>query len=64
MSGQAISILLAVLVTLFSLFLIGYLVGSYIYKRKHHLPTGDCAYCHKGKDKLLKDYRKFYGNNH
>ena len=35
-------------------------IGVYIYKRVHHLPTGDCAYCHKSKKQLLKDYYKQY----
>lgn len=64
MSGETVSILLAVFVILFSLSLIGYLIGAYIYKRKHNLPTGDCAYCHKKKGQILKEYRKFYSNNH
>lgn len=64
MNGNTVSIILAIVVALFSLSFIGCLIGSYIYKRKHHLPTGDCAYCHKKKGQILKDYRKFYGNNH
>ena len=63
MSGEAVSILLAVVCILFSLSLIGYLLGSYIYKRTHNLPTGDCACCHKKKGQLLKEYRKYYGKN-
>ena len=63
MTEQAISILLAVICTLFSLSLIGVLVGRFIYKIKHHLPTGDCAYCHKSKSQMLKDYHKRYSNN-
>ena len=63
MSGEALSIILIVVAIVFSLSLIGYLLGSYIYKRKHHLPTGDCAYCHKNKGQLLKEYRKLYGQN-
>ena len=35
-------------------------IGVYIYKKIHHLPTGDCAYCHKDKKQLLKDYYKQY----
>ena len=35
-------------------------IGVYIYKRAHHLPTGDCACCHKSKKQLLKDYYKQY----
>lgn len=62
MSGETVSIILAVVSILFSLALIGSLVGSYVYKRSHNLPTGDCAYCHANKDKILKEYRKKYGS--
>lgn len=58
MSEQALSILLAIICTLLSLGLIGYLVGSYVYKKKHNLPTGDCACCHINTKRLLKQYRK------
>ena len=63
MSEQVVSILLIVFTVVFSLSLIGYLVGSYIYKRTHNLPTGDCGYCHKKKGQLLKEYRKFCAQN-
>jgi len=37
----------------------GYLIGSYIYKVKHHMPVGDCAGCankmKKAMDKAKKD---------
>lgn len=39
------------------------IIGFYIYKKAHHLPTGDCACCHKNKKQLLKDYHKKFGNN-
>ena len=58
MSEQALSTLLAVICILFSLGLISFLVGSYVYKRKHNLPTGDCACCHTNVKKLLKKYHK------
>ena len=38
-------------------------LGTYIYKRVHHLPTGDCACCHKNTKKLLKQYHKKYDKN-
>ena len=53
---------LEIIVIVASIAFIGTLLGIYIYKRIHHLPTGDCAYCHKGKDKLLKEYHKQFGN--
>lgn len=58
MSSEALSILVAILCTVFSLALIGTLVGRYVYKRMHGLPTGDCACCHINTQKLLKKYRK------
>ena len=36
------------------------ILGVYIYKKTHHLPTGECACCHKSKKQLLKEYRKFH----
>lgn len=63
MSETALSILLAVLCIIFSVGLIGFLIASYIYKRKHNIPTGDCAYCHKGTKKMLDEYHKCYCNN-
>ncbi len=36
------------------------LIGVYIYRKAHHLPTGDCACCHKSKEQLLKEYHKYY----
>lgn len=53
-----LSTLLAIIVITLSVLFIGFLLGRYIYKRAHHLPTGDCAYCHKSTKKLIKEYRK------
>ena len=36
------------------------IVGIYIYKKVHHLPTGECACCHKSTKKMLKQYHKAY----
>ena len=33
-------------------------LGRYIYKKIHHIPTGDCACHHINKKKILKQYRK------
>ena len=49
-----IEILVLVLVIAF----LGTLLGIYIYKKIHHLPTGECACCHKSKKQLLKEYKK------
>ena len=54
--------ILIVLTTTFSLALILFLLGRYIYKRSHNMPTGDCAYCKVGVNKLLKQYRKKYAH--
>ena len=51
---------LEIIVIVASIVFIGALLGIYIYKRIHHLPTGDCAYCHKSKNKLLKEYHRYY----
>ena len=58
MSGTAVSILLAVICILFSVSLIGLLVGRYVYKRMHGLPTGDCSCCHINTKKILTKYHK------
>ena len=38
------------------------LIGTYIYKKIHNIPTGDCAECHKNTKRLLKEYHKMYKN--
>ena len=59
MNETVVSILLAVVCILFSLSLIGYLIGKYVYRRTHGLPTGDCECCHINTKKLLKQYHKY-----
>lgn len=51
-----IEILVIVLVVAFLVFVI----ARYIYKKVHHLPTGECECCHSKKNKLVKDYHKQY----
>ena len=58
MNETVLSVLLAVICILFSLSLIGYLVGKYIYRRTHNLPVGDCECCHINVKKILKQYHK------
>ena len=53
---------LEVLVLVAIIVFLAALIGVYAYKKAHHLPTGDCACCHKGKKKLLKEYHKMYSN--
>ena len=38
------------------------LISVYIYKKVHHIPTGECACCHKSTKQLLKEYRKECSN--
>lgn len=47
-----------ILVVVATLIFLSAVIGGYIYKRVHHLPTGDCAYCHKSKKQLLKEFYK------
>ncbi len=35
-------------------------LGRYIYKRVHKLPTGECACCQQKKKQLVKKYHKKY----
>ncbi len=49
---------LEIIVAISLLLFFGWLIGSYIYKRKHNIPTGDCAECRS--KSLLKEYRKMY----
>ena len=52
-----IEILVLITVALF----LAWILGSYIYKKLHHIPTGECACCAQGKkNKLLKQYHKKY----
>ena len=39
------------------IFLAG-VIGVYIYKKIHHMPTGECACCHKSSKQLVKQYHK------
>ena len=49
---------LEIIVAIVLLAFFGWLIGSYIYKKKHHIPTGDCAAC-KSRN-IIKEYRKIY----
>ena len=53
-----IEILVIALVVAFLTFVL----GRYIYRKTHHLPTGECECCHSStsKNKLVKDYKKTY----
>ena len=36
------------------------LIIVYIYKKVHHMPTGECACCQAKSKKMLKQYHKMY----
>lgn len=58
MSETVVSIFLSIICIVFSLSLIGFLLGRYIYRCMHNLPTGDCECCHINTKKILKEYKK------
>lgn len=49
---------LEIIVIVAVLIFLGALIGNYIYRRKHHLPTGECASCRSAN--LVKNYHKVY----
>ena len=49
---------LEIIVIIAVLAFFGALIGNYVYRKKHHLPTGDCAACKPAS--LVKQYRKAY----
>lgn len=52
-----------ILVLLLIVAFLGIVIGIYIYKKVHHLPTGECACCqNKGKN-LVNKYHKKYCKN-
>ena len=57
------TIWIEILVIALTLAFLGIILGVYIYKKVHHLPTGECACCHKGTKQMLKDYHKLYSKN-
>jgi len=59
MSDLGALIICIVVIVAVVIFLSALLI-SYIYKRVHNIPTGDCAECRKGTAKLLKEYHKKY----
>ena len=61
MSELGALVLQIAVITLVVLFFV-WLISSYIYKKVKGLPTGECAYCHKGVSQLLKEYHKMYSS--
>ena len=51
-----IEILVIAIVVIF----LGFIIGRHIYKKIHHMPTGECECCHKSSKQLVKDYHKQY----
>lgn len=56
MPEKVLEILIIIGIILF----FGILIGVYIFKKIKHIPTGDCAYCAKRKNQMLKEYHKMY----
>ena len=52
------TIWIEILVLIAIIAFIGTLIGIYAYKKANHLPTGECACCHKSTKKMLKEYHK------
>lgn len=49
-----------IIVIAVTIVVVGGVIGSYIYKKVKKLPTGECAYCHKKGDDLVRAYHKKY----
>ncbi len=47
-----------ILVIILLIIVIGSIIGSYIYKKKHNIPTGECACCHTRMRKAIKEALK------
>jgi len=54
------TIWIEVLVILAVVAFLSTLIGIHAYKKAHHIPTGDCACCHKSTKKMIKEYHKCY----
>lgn len=54
------TLLLEIIVVIAIVLFFAALIGIYIYKKAHNIPTGDCASCANKKNALLKAYRKKY----
>ena len=49
-----------IIVIVITAIIVASIIGNYIYRKIRHLPTGECAYCSKKGNNLLKRYRKKY----
>ena len=61
--NEAQILVLEILVITIVIGFFAFLIGRYIYKKVKGLPTGECAYCHKGSKRLLKEYHKWCCSN-
>ena len=52
------TIWIEVLVLVAAISFVMLILGRYIYKKVHHMPTGDCVCCKINTKKILKQYRK------
>ena len=59
-NGSSISIILAIVVSVLCVAFVGGLIASYVYKRKHNIPTGACAECHSTKKSFVDEYHQKY----
>ncbi len=53
-----------IIVIIICVFIVGGVIGNYLYRKFKHLPTGECACCQKDskkkQSKLLEEYHKKY----
>ncbi|MCR5184815.1 MAG: hypothetical protein K6C32_01880 [Bacilli bacterium] len=61
--GETGALILQVVVISLTVLFFLFLIGNHYYRKSKGLPTGDCACCHKGTKKMLKEYRKLYSKN-
>lgn len=50
--------ILTIVVITFVILFFSYLIGSYIYKRKHNIPVGECASCASNMKRAMKKAKK------
>lgn len=51
---------LEIIVIICSILIVGGNITYYIYRKINHKPVGECKYCQKDINKLLKEYRNEY----
>ena len=60
MFQNANTLWIEILVLILAILFVSFVIGNYIYRKRHNLPTGECECCHKSKEQLLKEYHKLY----